>query len=309
MRGADHLYALRMAIDLRQLRALVAVVEEGTFTDAAIALGTSQASVSRAVAALEEALGTRVLSRTSRSVTTTAAGARVLEHARQALDAVAALERSAARTDAQLRVGYAWSALGAHTAPVQRRWAAEHPGRELLLVFSNTPTAGLAEGLADVAVLRRPVVDGRLVVEPVGTEDRYAVLPSADPLVRHRSVSLADFVGRTLALDRRTGTTGDHLWDPGRGPGAYREVQGVEDFLTAVAAGQAIGITSAATTHQHRRPGVLYRRVRDAPSVPVFLAWWRGDPPPDLRSLVTTVREAYAAVGYREGPEPVSPSA
>ncbi|RYZ29166.1 MAG: LysR family transcriptional regulator, partial [Propionibacteriaceae bacterium] len=63
-----------MAIDLRQLRALVAVVEEGSFTDAAIALGTSQASVSRAVAALESALGTRVLRRTSRQVTTTAAG-------------------------------------------------------------------------------------------------------------------------------------------------------------------------------------------------------------------------------------------
>ena len=88
--GAD-LYAERMTIDLRQLRALVAVVEEGTFTDAAIALGTSQASVSRAVAALEGALGARVLSRSTRHVATTVVGARVLEHARQALDAVAAL--------------------------------------------------------------------------------------------------------------------------------------------------------------------------------------------------------------------------
>ena len=286
-----------MAIDLRQLRALVAVVEEGTFTDAAIALGTSQASVSRAVAALEQELGTRVLSRTSRQVAPTAVGARVLAHAREALDAVSALERSATRTDAELRVGYAWSALGAHTAPVQRRWAAEHPGRELVLVFSNTPTAGLAEGLADVAVLRRPVVDARLVVELVGTEDRYAVLATTDPLARHRALSLADFAGRTLALDRRTGTTGDHLWGQGHGPGAYREVHGVEDFLTCVAAGQAIGITSTATTHQHRRPGVVYRRVRDAPSVPVFVAWWRDDPPPGLACGVTTVREAYASDG------------
>ena len=296
MRTVDDLYAERMAIDLRQLRALVAVVDEGTFTDAAIALGTSQASVSRAVAALEATLGARVLRRTTRRVAPTTVGARVLEHAREALEAVAALERSAGPTDAELRVGYAWSALGRHTAPVQRRWAAEHPGRQLVFVGTNSPTAGLAEGLADVAVLRRPLVDPRFTVEPVGTEERYAVLPSSDPLARRRSVSLADFAGRTLALDRRTGTTGDHLWGAGRGPGAYREVHGVEDLLTYVVAGQAVGITSAATTHQHHRPGVVYRRVRDAAPVPVSLAWWRDDPPPGVASVVATVREAYAAV-------------
>lgn len=291
--GAD-LYAERMTIDLRQLRALVAVVEEGTFTDAAIALGTSQASVSRAVAALEGALGARVLSRSTRHVATTVVGARVLEHARQALDAVAALERAAAHTDAELRVGYAWSALGEHTAPVQRRWAADHPGRQLVFVGSNTPTAGLAEGLADVAVLRRPLVDPRFVVEGVGSEERYAVLPTTDPLARRRSVTLADFVGRTLGVDPRTGTTGEHLWAAGSAPAAYREVHGVEDLLTHVVAGQAVGMTSAATTRQHRRPGVVYRRVRDAPAVAVLLAWWRDDPPTGIGSVVRAVRDAYA---------------
>ena len=295
-----------MAIDLRQLRALVAVVDEGTFTDAAIALGTSQASVSRAVAALETTLGTRVLSRTTRQVATTAVGTRVLEHARQALAAVAALEQAAARTVAEIRVGYAWSALGAHTAPVQRRWAESHPGQELVFVASCTASAGLAEGLADVAVLRRPLADARFVTEPVGREDRYAVLSSADPLARRRSVRLADFVGRTVALDRRTGTTGDHLWPSGQGPGGYREVHAVEDLLTLVVAGQAVGMTSVATTHQHRRPGVVYRRVRDAPPVQVLLAWWREDPPPGVAAVVTTVREAYAAAAYRAGSVPPS---
>jgi DNA-binding transcriptional LysR family regulator len=305
MQDPVDLYASRMAIDLRQLRALVAVVDEGSFTDAAIVLETSQASVSRAVAALESAVGTRVLRRTTRQVTTTAVGARILEHARQALEAVAALERAAVRTDAELRVGYAWSALGQHTAPVQRRWAADHPGRELVFVGTNNPTAGLAEGLADVAVLRRPLVDPRFATAPVGSEDRYAVLSSADPLARRRSVGLGDFVGRTLALDRRTGTTGDHLWPDGQGPASYREVHGVEDLLTLVVAGQAIGMTSAATTYQHRRPGVVYRRVRDAPPIQVGLAWWRDDPPTGITSVVAAVREAYAG-GYREPPEPSS---
>ena len=82
-------------------------------------------------------------------------------------------------------------------------------------------------------------------------------------------------------------------------------MHGVEDLLTLVVAGQAVGMTSAATTHQHRRPGVVYRRVRDAPTVPVLLAWWRDDPPTGAGSVVRVVRDAYAGA-YREEPEPSS---
>ncbi|SEQ68301.1 LysR family transcriptional regulator [Microlunatus flavus] len=287
-----------MSVELRQLRALVAVVDEGSFTDAAIALGTTQASVSRAVAALEANLGARVLRRTTRSVAPNAVGARVLDHARQALAAVQALEQVAAHADADVRLGYAWSALGRHTVPVQRRWGEQHPGRPLTFVFVATPTAGLAEGLSDVAVLRRPVDDPRLAVEQVGLEARYAVLPTGDPLAGGRSVRLAGFAGRTVALDRRTGTTDEQLWagsPAGSSPGAYREVHNVEDFLTMVAAGQVVGITSEATTRQHRRPGVVFRRVHDAPPVPVLLAWWREDPPAGVADVLALVREAYAA--------------
>lgn len=284
-------------VSLRELRALVAVVEEGTFTDAAIALGTSQASVSRAVAALERELGARLLRRTTRQVSLTTVGVRVLEQSRRALDAVASLERVATETDHDVRVGYAWSALGRHTVGVQRRWVETHPGHALVFVSSNTPTAGLVEGLAEVAVLRRPLADRRFVVEPVGTEERFAVLPSGDPLARRRSVGLADFRGRTLAVDPRTGTTGVHLWPAGDGPTERLEVHGVEDFLISVAAGQAVGMTSTATTWQHRRPGVVYRRVRDAPPVAVALAWWREDPPPGVAAVLALVREAYAGGG------------
>ena len=70
------LYDNRMNLELRHLRALVAVDDARTFTDAAISLGTSQASVSRSVATLERTLGVRVFQRTTRSVTPTPAGHR-----------------------------------------------------------------------------------------------------------------------------------------------------------------------------------------------------------------------------------------
>ena len=84
MHDTEEPYDRRMAgVELRQLRALVAVVDEGTFTDGAIALGVTQASVSRAVAALEAVLGARLLQRTSRGAGVTVTGARVVAHALQ----------------------------------------------------------------------------------------------------------------------------------------------------------------------------------------------------------------------------------
>jgi DNA-binding transcriptional LysR family regulator len=85
-----------MNIKLRQLRCLVAIAEAGSFTDAAVDLGISQAAASCTLASLESALGVRLLRRTTRDVTLTAAGSRVLAHARRALAAADDVVREAA---------------------------------------------------------------------------------------------------------------------------------------------------------------------------------------------------------------------
>lgn len=282
-----------MDVELRHLRALVAVVEQGSFTAAGAALQTSQASVSRAIAALERALGAPVLQRNTRELALTATGARIVGHARRALEEAAAITRVAAEAPGELRIGYAWAALGRHTTSAQKRWATSHPGSELRFVQSNTPTAGLAEGIADVAVLRRPLGDERFATALVGVEARYAAVASADPLARRRSIVLNDFTGRTVAVDTLTGTTTPDLWPADAGPAATRNVHGVDDWLNLIAAGQAIGISSEATTRQHPRPGVVYRRVRDAQPVPVWLAWWRDSPPAHAVALVQMACELY----------------
>ena len=293
MRDPVKLYALRMEVELRQLRALVTVVDEGTFTDAAIVLRTSQASVSRSVAALERELGVRLLQRTSRGAVPTVAGARILGHARQALDDVAAIQREIADTSGELRVGYAWSALGRHTTPMQRRWSIEHPGSALVFVQANTTTAGLVEGAADIAVTRRPLDDRRFETALIGVEPRYAAVASDHPFARRRTVAMRDFAGTTVGVDSRTGTTTQDLWSPGAAPIATRDTHGVDEWLTLIAAGQAIGITSEATARQHPRPGITYRPVRDAQPVPVWLAWWRDNKPIHAAALVQLASELY----------------
>lgn len=294
MPDPERRYALCMDLDTRHLRAFVAVVDEGTFTDAAIALGTSQASVSRSVQRLEAAVGHRLLSRSTRHVHATAAGERVLVHARRILATVTQLEAATAPGGEDLIVGYAWAALGEHTVAVQRGWHEEHPG-DLVFVQSNTPTAGLLEGRCEISVVRRRVADPRLESAQVGTERRYAVLAADHPLASGSTVRLADFAGQTMAVDVETGTTSEDLWRPDAQPEGFRMTDGVDEWLTLIASGRAVGISSEATAAQHPRRGVAFRLLDDAPAISVWLAWWKDNPPPELQTVVDLSRQAYDA--------------
>ena len=277
--------------DLRQLRALTAVVDEGTFTDAAIALRTSQASVSRAVAELERTLGGRLLLRTSQGARPTVLGRRVTEHARRVLAEIELIDRLGEQPS-QLRVGFAWSVFGRLTTPIQRQWQAEQGA--VTFVQSNTLTAGLLEGEVDLAVVRRPLDDPRFETSLVGAEKRCAALAVDDPLVRRRRLTLADLSQRPVAIDRATGTTSTELWPTGAAPTEVHEVHGMEEWLTVVAAGAAVGITSEATADQFPHPGLRYRPVVDAPPIAVWLVWWRDDPPAGAGAFRRLVCERYA---------------
>lgn len=294
MLAVTFLYDDRMNLELRHLRALVAVDDARTFTDAAITLGTSQASISRSVAALERTLGVRVFQRTTRSVTPTAAGKRIIEHARRVLDEARLLEVAARDHAGELRVGYAWSALGSRTIALQRRWEEENTAAQLIWVQSNSAAAGLADGSVDVAVVRRRLHDPRFTEALIGTERRVAAVAATDPLARRRFLRMADFAGRSVAIDSRTGTTAGDLWGPDSQPSSLRPVQSVDDWLTLISTGKAMGMSSEATAAQYQRAGVVYKPVRDAAPISVFLASWKDDPSVLLAGFARLAREAFA---------------
>ena len=288
------LYDDRMNLELRHLRALVAVDDARTFTDAAISLGASQASVSRSIAALERTLGVRVFQRTTRSVTPSAAGKRIIEHARRVLNEAKLLEEAARDHAGELRVGYAWSALGSRTLALQRRWEEANPAAQLIWVQSNSAAAGLADGSVDLAVVRRRLNDQRFAETLIGTERRVAAVAATDPLARRRFLRMEDFAGRSVAVDSRTGTTAEDLWGPESRPSSLRPVHGVDDWLTLISTGKAMGMSSEATAAQYQRPGVVYKPVRDAPPISVFLASWKDDPSVLLARFAGLAREAFA---------------
>lgn len=295
-----------MDVELRHLRVLAAIVDTGGFTGAAAELGLSQPAVSRTLAGLEDALGVRLLRRTSRELVLTGAGERALARARRVLADVEELVREAREGHSRVRVGHAWAAMGEHTVEFQRRWAARHATVALQLVRTNTPTGGLAEGACDLAVVRLPTGAGRGVEDDrriesslVGLESRYCALAADDPLARRRQLRLADLTDRVLAVDPRTGTTTPQLWAPDRRP-RVEETHDVDDWLAVIATGRCVGVTAESTLSQYRRDGVVFRRLRDAPPVPVLVVWWRDDPHPAARDVVGLLAELYRT-GRRSG--------
>ena len=281
-----------MDLELRHLRCLVAIVDSGSFTDAAIELGISQAAVSRNLIALEQVLGVRLLHRTSRSVTTTTAGVHALAQARQVLAAADNLVAEATPGHTRLRIGHAWAAMGRHTREFQRRWAARYPDTELQLIRSNSATGGLAEGLCDIAVMRIPADGRRFESAVVGDERRYCALAADDPWARRRSVRLSELADRTVLVDRRTGTTTPELWPPDAQP-EIRETREMDDWLAVIAAGGPVGVTAEGTTTQYRRDGVVFRPLRDAPPIAVRVIWRRHDPHPSTHAAIAMLTELY----------------
>jgi DNA-binding transcriptional LysR family regulator len=285
-----------MDVELRHLRCLVAIVDTGSFTDAGIELGVSQAAVSRTLSALEEALGARLLNRTSRSLSPTSAGTQVLHRARQVLAGVDELVREAATGHSRLRIGHAWSAMGRHTTLFQRRWAALHPDVELHLIRTNTPTGGLAEGMCDLAVVRTAVDDHAFAGSVVGVERRFCAMAADDRWAKRRSVGLDEVRERTVLIDRRTGTTTAELWPTGAHP-AVEYTQDVDDWLDAIAAGRSVGITPESTAAQYRREGVVFRPLRGAPPVAVRVIWPRRGTHPATGAAVALLADLYRSPG------------
>lgn len=289
-------YALVMELSLREVRYFVAAADAGSFTDAAALLFVSQAAVSRTIASFENAVGDRVFRRLPAGCELTSTGQQLLPHARRVLLEASRFSDFLSSRESVMRLGYAWSALGEHTTRLQRDWSASDRSVGLEIVRHNSPTAGLAEGACDVAVIRGALDDKRFESVVVGLERRLVVFASDDPQwSRRRSVRMAEIADRTVIIDPKVGTTSIALWAASDRAPQVVEALDIDGWLDAIAAGRGVGVTAEATAHHHPRAGVTYRPVSDGPRIPVRIAWRRDDPPPALTDLVDAVTALYLA--------------
>jgi DNA-binding transcriptional LysR family regulator len=174
--------------DLYDLAAFAVVAEQGSFTRAAAELGMSQSALSHAMKALEERLGVRLLSRTTRSVSTTEAGETVLRSLRPALEeistgvnAVGALRGKPAGT---VRLTATKHAVSSVVMPVLPRFLASHPDIRVDVIIDDNLTDIVAERI-DAGIRFGDIVQKDMIAVRIGPDIRMAVVGAPSYFADH----------------------------------------------------------------------------------------------------------------------------
>lgn len=185
------------ALTLQQLRAVVAVAGTGSFGAAATVVGTTQPSVSRAVAAVEAVLGVELFDRTTRRVHLRPAAEEFVERAERILaDVQTAAEsaRTTASAGRRLSVSCLMSVACAHLAPTLVRLGGSAPSLRVSCTeaMQSQVEADVVHGRADIAVADVTAMSTGLRGRALWTEPLHLCVPGSHPLAGAPSVRLTD---------------------------------------------------------------------------------------------------------------------
>jgi DNA-binding transcriptional LysR family regulator len=297
-----------MNVEMRHLRAFVALAEELHFGRASQRLYLTQPALSQTLRQLEASVGGRLVERTTRSVALTANGLAFLADARAVIaaydGALARAARAARQEQGILRVGYQIGAALEIAPIVLRAYAERYPSVsvELQEFDFGEPFAGLDVGLVDVAFVKMPLEDERLAYEFLEHETIFAGLAPQHPLAQRTSIAIAEILDDPIVAAPRAAGPWRDFWlameyRGGKAPKVVLEAANFDSELQAVAVGKAITITSLATTKYYARPGVVFVPIHDLPPVTVVLAWFADATSQLTEALVEVTRSVLAERG------------
>jgi DNA-binding transcriptional LysR family regulator len=257
----------------RQLEAVLALVEYGSFVAAAARLRISQPALTRAVKRLETALGVRLFERTTRRVQITAAGREFAAVAERMLNDLGITVRSV-REVAQERRGLVvlssvMSVAGGLLPRIIAAYRADRPGVEVHIRegVNAAVLEDVRSGVADFGIGYVDELPDFAVGTALGRETFCVVVPARHKLAGRRGISLADLVDLpivALPTESRTRRTIDAAAATAGVP--LRQmvvVTQIATLLGLVGAGAGVGIVPRGATR-----GPLGRRLRAVPLEP-----------------------------------------
>ncbi|MQA96047.1 MAG: LysR family transcriptional regulator [Streptosporangiales bacterium] len=306
-------------MELRHLRSLLAVAEEGHFGRAAGRLYLAPATVTTHVAQLERELGVGLLER--HPVGPTPAGRRVIAHARTMLAAeraaladVAGLDEPGRGGPRTLRVGVMAHGSAEITPAIIDAFARARPEVRVAIVglTFREHVSALLERRVDVAFIRPDPGDERLESEVVTTESRIVVVSARSEVADAGAVRLRDVLDLPY-VDLPPGTAprfADFMYfNDMRNGERPRRVPDValtpHEVLMSAALGRGAGSSLHSFQRYYRWPGTVCVPVVDAPAESSVLAVRRADGDPDVRAFRSITAALVRSVGDGLSPEAV----
>jgi DNA-binding transcriptional LysR family regulator len=277
-------------MDLHQLRCFVAAAEELHFGKAAQRLGMLPSALGRFIRLLEEDLGTRLMTRTTRSVALTDDGAVLLREARDLLagaDALAAKFRTRGRKEAAtVRVGAIDSAAAGLLPMVLHDFRKQRADVTVQLVEDKTLRLlpRLLSGRLDLAFVRPPEnPDKRLEFLFLFHETAVVAVPDQHPLAAKKRVTIADLKDQPLIVPERRSRPHSHdltmklFAEAGFDAHIVQIADEKQTIVNLVSAKLGVAIVPKWTSRMAAR-GVRYVRLAasDMNKLPLAAAWTRG---------------------------------
>ncbi len=261
-------------MELRQLRYFIAIAEEGSFSRAAHRLHVSQPPLSTQIKSLEAELGVRLLERTPRGVSLSAAGAAFLEEARAVLARLDVARQQALRAArgelGVLSVGFVSIADYGVLPPALQSFRARFPAVEVQLheLTSDAQVPLLRAGRLDLGIALAPVDAPDLEFERLLREELVLAAPAAHPAARDagaidlRALSKESFIvpPRDIAPGLYDLTI-SYCRSFGFAPRITQQARQMQTVIGLVSSGMGFALVPASVRNL-RRAGVRYRRLR-----------------------------------------------
>jgi DNA-binding transcriptional LysR family regulator len=199
------------------LAAFVVVAEERSFTRAAARTGTSQSALSFTIRRLEERLGLRLLSRTTRNISVTEAGAKLLATLKPAFDdirhSLESLDELREKPAGTIRITSSWSAADAILMPVVRKLLTDYPDIHVEISVDQKLTDIVEDGF-DAGIRLGEQVEKDMIAVRISPDRRMTVVGSPAYFERHRKPKTPHDLTQHNCINLRLPTRGGlYSWE------------------------------------------------------------------------------------------------
>lgn len=201
-------------MEIRQLKAFLAIAEAKTFTAGARKVNVTQAAISMQIRQLEDELGMQVFTRTPRRVILTEAGEYLLDRARRILrehdTAIAEITELGGVEHGRLRIGSASAEFMTQQLPhILQGLREKFPNSELNVSAGTSQTLvdKIMHGDLDIAFVSLPVENSSITTDLLFSDEIVAIAHPDHRLAKDKFISAAALAGEKLILGERGGNT------------------------------------------------------------------------------------------------------